>query len=108
MFKEAESRPDKIESTCSKILELFCHFGVLWFESKLLATGSSGWTVAKCNVVKMESALFGYFSHLDYYLLCSLSNTFAPKCRDSSIAVKGTFSHHSCILVVVNLLAVFI
>ena len=40
-------------------------FWVLWFESKLLATGSSGLTVAKCNVVKMESALFGYFSHLD-------------------------------------------
>ena len=34
-------------------------------ESKLLATGSSGWTVAKSNVVKMESALFGYFSHLE-------------------------------------------
>ena len=32
-----------------KNLELFCHFGVLWFESKLLATGSSSWTVAKCK-----------------------------------------------------------
>ena len=26
--------------------ELFCRVGVLWFDSKLLATGSSGWTVA--------------------------------------------------------------
>ena len=55
-----------------EILELFCHFGVLWFESKLLATGNSGWTVAKFNVVKMESALFGYFSHLDGYLVMFL------------------------------------
>ena len=39
---------------------------LLWFESMiLLATGSSGWTVAKSNVFKMESALFRYFSHLD-------------------------------------------
>ena len=55
----------RLNQQISKILELFCHFGVLWFESKLLATQSSGWTVAKCNVVKMESALFGYFSYLD-------------------------------------------
>ena len=40
-------------------------FWVLWSESKLLATGSSGWTVAKCNVVKMESVFFWYFSHLE-------------------------------------------
>ena len=40
-------------------------FWVLWFEYKLLATESSIWTVAKCNIVKMESALFGYFSHFD-------------------------------------------
>ena len=35
----------------------YCHFGVLWFESKLLATGSSSWNVANCYVVKVESAL---------------------------------------------------
>ena len=53
----------QISVVMSKILELFCHFGVL--ESKLLATGSYGWNFAKCIVVKMESALFGYFSHID-------------------------------------------
>ena len=35
-------------------------------------------------------------------LLCSLSNTFATLL----LLLKGAFSHHSCILVVVNLLAV--
>ena len=36
-------------------------FWVLWFEFKLIATGCSGWTVAKCHDVKMESALFKVF-----------------------------------------------
>ena len=37
-----------------EILELFWHFGVLWFESKLLATGSSGWTVVS-NTIQVKN-----------------------------------------------------
>ena len=71
--------------------ELFCRVGVLWFDSKLLATGSSGWTLLSAMTLKWNQHCLGILAILIVNLLCSLSNTFAPKCRDSSTAVKGGF-----------------
>ena len=74
-------------------------FWGLWFESKLQATGSSGWTLLRA-MLKWNQHCLGILAILIVKLLCSLSNTFAPKCRDSSTAVKGgfftSFMHSHC------------
>ena len=49
---------------------------------------------------KWNQHCLGILAILNVNLLCSLSNTFAPKCRDSSTAVKGgfftSFMHSRC------------